>query len=92
MLDESSFALLVLTVEDKISDGSLQARQNVIHEAGLFQGNLGFNRAMILLEEGMKILVIYMEFNKLDIPKIMSKKPLVRYWQPSRENSNKTAA
>lgn len=54
MLDESSFALLVLTGEDKISDGSLQARQNVIHEAGLFQGSLGFNRAIILLEEGTK--------------------------------------
>lgn len=28
------------------------ARQNVIHEAGLFQGRLGFMRAIVLLEEG----------------------------------------
>ncbi len=25
---------------------------NVVHEAGLFQGRLGFSRAIILLEEG----------------------------------------
>ena len=25
---------------------------NVIHEAGLFQGNLGFDKAILLLEEG----------------------------------------
>lgn len=52
MLDVSSFAILVLTGEDKTEDGTLRARQNVIHEAGLFQGRLGFNRAIILLEEG----------------------------------------
>jgi hypothetical protein len=51
MLDESTFAILVLTGEDKTEDGKLRARQNVIHEAGLFQGKLGFNRAIILLEE-----------------------------------------
>ena len=27
---------------------------NVVHEAGLFQGRLGFERAIILLEEGCK--------------------------------------
>jgi len=52
MLDRSSFALLVLTGEDETADGSLRARQNVIHETGLFQGKLGFRRAVVLLEEG----------------------------------------
>ena len=52
MLDESSVALLVMTGEDATDDGSLRARQNVVHEAGLFQGRLGFSRAIILLEEG----------------------------------------
>jgi predicted nucleotide-binding protein len=52
MLDESSFALLVMTGEDETKDGKLLARQNVVHEAGLFQGRLGFNRAIILLEQG----------------------------------------
>jgi predicted nucleotide-binding protein len=52
MLDEGSFALLVLTAEDQRKDGTLVARQNVIHEAGLFQGRLGWRKAIILLEEG----------------------------------------
>lgn len=29
----------------------MHARENVIHEAGLFQGRLGFRKAVILLEE-----------------------------------------
>ncbi|MDQ3724761.1 MAG: nucleotide-binding protein [Actinomycetota bacterium] len=52
MLDESGIAFLVLTAEDEQADGSTQARQNVVHEAGLFQGRLGFAKAIILLEEG----------------------------------------
>lgn len=52
MLDAAQIAFLVLTAEDERSDGSLQARMNVIHEAGLFQGRLGFTRAIVMLEEG----------------------------------------
>jgi len=51
MLDKSSFALLVMTAEDETSEGEFRARQNVIHEIGLFQGRLGFSRAIVLLEE-----------------------------------------
>jgi len=52
MLSSSSFAILVLTAEDETSNGKFLARQNVIHETGLFQGRLGFNRAIVLLEKG----------------------------------------
>jgi predicted nucleotide-binding protein len=52
MLDNASFAFLVCTAEDELMDGKLQARANVIHEVGLFQGRLGFERAIVLLEEG----------------------------------------
>jgi predicted nucleotide-binding protein len=52
MLDSASFAFLIMTAEDETADKTLQARMNVVHEAGLFQGRLGFNRAIILLEEG----------------------------------------
>lgn len=52
MLDASAIAFLVMTAEDEMADGSLQARMNVIHEAGLFQGRLGFSRAIVMLEEG----------------------------------------
>lgn len=52
MLEKASFAFLVCTAEDEQADGTKRARENVIHEAGLFQGKLGFRRAIILLEEG----------------------------------------
>jgi predicted nucleotide-binding protein len=52
MLKEAAFAFLVLTAEDDRADGGKQARLNVVHEAGLFQGYLGFEKAIILLEEG----------------------------------------
>ena len=72
MVTKSSFALLVLTGEDEQADGQLRARQNVIHEAGLFQGRLGFPRAILLLEEGVEEFsnvhgVQYVKFSKNNI-------------------------
>ena len=52
MLDSSGIAFLILTAEDERTDGAIVARQNVVHEAGLFQGRLDFTRAIVLLEEG----------------------------------------
>lgn len=52
MLDNAGIAFLVLTAEDERNDGSVAARQNVVHEAGLFQGRLGFTRAIVVLEDG----------------------------------------
>ncbi|MDQ3811162.1 MAG: nucleotide-binding protein [Chloroflexota bacterium] len=52
MLDAAGIAFVVLTAEDELADGQVAARQNVVHEAGLFQGRLGFTRAIVLLEEG----------------------------------------
>lgn len=53
MLTSSSFAVLVLTGEDLDAMGRVHARENVIHELGLFQGRLGWHRAIALLEEGV---------------------------------------
>jgi predicted nucleotide-binding protein len=52
MLENSQFAFLIFTAEEERSDGTKHARDNVIHEAGLFAGRLGFRRAVILMEEG----------------------------------------
>lgn len=52
MLDSASFAFLIMTAEDQHSDATSHARQNVVHEVGLFQGKLGPRRAIILLEQG----------------------------------------
>ena len=53
MLEKASIAFVVMTGEDETVAGDLYPRLNVVHEAGLFQGKLGFNRAIILLETGV---------------------------------------
>jgi predicted nucleotide-binding protein len=60
MLQQATFAVLILTAEDETASGDKRARQNVIHEAGLFQGLLGFRRAIILRQEGVE------EFSNID--------------------------
>ena len=52
MTETSSAAFLLMTGEDETADGSTRARENVVHEVGLFQGRLGLERAVVLLEEG----------------------------------------
>ena len=52
MLDAAAIAFLIMTGEDEQPDGKLRARMNVVHEAGLFQGRLGFTRAIVVLEDG----------------------------------------
>jgi predicted nucleotide-binding protein len=52
MLDSAAMAFLVMTAEDENPDGGLRARQNVVHEVGLFQGRLGFDKAIVMVEEG----------------------------------------
>lgn len=54
MLIEATYAILVLTAEDETGDGGKRARQNVIHEAGLFQGRLGFDKAVLLVQRGLE--------------------------------------
>lgn len=68
LLSDACFALLLMTGEDQQTDG-LHARENVIHEVGLFQGRLGFHRAIILLEEDCTRFsniegLIYIDFPK----------------------------
>lgn len=44
------FSFVVLTAEDE-HGGKLHARENVVHELGLFQGRLGFPKAIAVVEE-----------------------------------------
>ena len=52
LLATCTFAFLILTAEDEQADGTKRARQNVIHEVGLFQGRYGWEQAIVLLEDG----------------------------------------
>jgi predicted nucleotide-binding protein len=52
MLGNAAMAFIVMTAEDEMADGTRRARENVVHEAGLFQGRLGFECAVVLVEEG----------------------------------------
>ncbi len=52
MSNKSTLALLVHTAEDTDGEGALHARENVVHETGLFQGKLGFRKAIVIQEKG----------------------------------------
>ena len=69
MLDVAAIALLVMTAEDEMADGGVQARMNVIHEAGLFQGRLGFTKAIVLLEEGCEEFSNIQGLGQVQFPK-----------------------
>jgi hypothetical protein len=78
ILDRATFAFLVMTGEDKHADGRLHARENVIHEAGLFQGKLGIPDAILMVEDGCKIPsnfdgLTHIEFPQGDIAKAFHK-------------------
>lgn len=65
----SNFALLIMTAEDEMADQSVQARLNVVHELGLFQGQLGWDQALVLLEEGASEFSNIAGTNQLRFPK-----------------------
>lgn len=46
--------VIVVTAEDKTAKGDVRARQNVVHEIGLFQGRLGFEKVALLMQEGVE--------------------------------------
>lgn len=52
MLSDAAFAFLIMTAEEEHGGGAVHARPNVVHEVGLFQGQLGLRRAIVMLEEG----------------------------------------
>ena len=52
MLASARMAFLVMTAEDQHADGTSHARENVVHEVGLFQATLGSRRAIVMLENG----------------------------------------
>ncbi len=61
------FAVILLTGDDTTTDGGQRARQNVVHEAGYFQGRLGRSKVVLLVQRGIEIPsnlsgLFYLEF------------------------------
>lgn len=50
-LASCSLAICLLSARDTMSDGSRRVAQNIVHQAGIFQGRYGFGRVAILVEE-----------------------------------------
>lgn len=69
MLNSASFAFLVMTAEDQQSDATAHARQNVVHELGLFQGRLGPKKAIILFEKGCSEFSNIVGLSQIRFPK-----------------------
>lgn len=69
MLFEAEFAFLIMTAEDEHLDSSLHARENVVHEVGLFQGRLGPKKAIILIEDGCKEFTNIVGLSQIRFPK-----------------------
>jgi len=69
MLKTSTFAFLLMTAEDEHVDATLHARENVIHEVGLFQGKLGFSRAIVVLETGCQEFSNIVGLGQIRFPK-----------------------
>jgi predicted nucleotide-binding protein len=69
MLNQANFAFLILTGEDERATGEFNPRLNVVHEAGLFQGRLGFRKAILFLEEGCQEFSNVRGFTHIPFPR-----------------------
>lgn len=74
MLDTCGFAIMVMTAEDEVDNDLFRARQNVLHEIGLFHGRYEFNKVIILMQKGVEPFsnidgLQYIEFDGVNINK-----------------------
>jgi len=73
MADEATFAILVMTAEDVAVDAEgrdeARARQNVVHEVGLFQGRLGWDRAVVAIENDVALFSNLQGINQIRFSK-----------------------
>jgi len=69
MLDNAQMAFLLMTGEDETAEGKIRARENVVHEVGLFQGRIGFSKAIVLLEQGCEEFSNILGIGEIRFPK-----------------------
>ena len=53
--DTCRYAIVLMTGDDEMADGTSRARENVIHEIGYFQGKYGTDAVCIVYETGTSI-------------------------------------
>lgn len=67
-------AVAIMSAEEALAEGGIRrARQNVIHEIGLAQGHLGFDRVIIMQERGVEPFtnmdgLVYVPFASDNLP------------------------
>ncbi|MBS0195223.1 MAG: nucleotide-binding protein [Planctomycetes bacterium] len=69
MLERSELAVAVMSGEERLPDGRVLPRANVVHEIGLSQGLYGVERVIILRESGVECFsnmsgIVYIEFSR----------------------------
>ncbi len=69
MLQGSELAVAVMSGEERLPDGRVLPRANVVHEIGLSQGLYGIERVIILREEGVECFsnmsgIVYVQFRR----------------------------
>ena len=62
-------AIILLTKDDEMANGTMRGRQNVIHEIGFFQGKYGRKNVILLCEEGVELFsnisgIVYIQFDR----------------------------
>ncbi|MEQ4305637.1 PfkB family carbohydrate kinase [Plantactinospora sp. B6F1] len=96
-LARCSFAVCLLSAKEGGSGGRSRADQNIVHQAGIFQGRYGFGRVAILAEEGCDTFsniagLIRMDFPPgritstfLELERMLRREGLMRRWDGRRD-------
>lgn len=89
LCEKCDYAIVILTAEDELNDGTLRARQNVIHELGLCHGVLGREHILILRQKGVDIFsnisgLVYEEFEGDNIKSVFHK--VIEHLEEALEN------
>lgn len=53
LLNDATFAILVLTTDDETKEDRIKVHRSLVYETGLFQGKLGFKKVLILHQRGI---------------------------------------
>jgi predicted nucleotide-binding protein len=76
--EDCDYAIILMTAEDTMNDGTKRTRQNVIHEIGFCQGVLGRKHVLLLKQKGIELFsnihgLVYEEFDGENITSVFHK-------------------